>query len=80
MNHRDSLLVEAKGTRIPWSHSPEPDRPLLRFRRRVHQLADRREDAGDRLVVSVQFALDTPLQLLQLAGQFLVRKRPAKSS
>src|SRR6185312_1223955 len=39
----------------------------------VHELADGREDGGDRLVVDGELFLDARLELIETAGEFLVR-------
>jgi hypothetical protein len=50
----------------------ESDRAALGWRR-VHELTDRREDGGDRLVMSGELLLDACLELIETAGEFLVR-------
>ena len=57
------LLVEVGG---------EADGPALR-RRRVHQLSDGREHGGDGVVVGGELLLDARFELMEGAGEILVR-------
>jgi hypothetical protein len=50
----------------------EADAALLR-RRRIHQLADRGEDCGDRLIVGRELFLKTRLELIEFFSETSVR-------
>src|SRR5437016_11240829 len=50
----------------------EADAAMFR-RRRVHELADRGEDCGDRLVVGGELFLETRLQLIEFLSELSVR-------
>jgi hypothetical protein len=49
----------------------EADRPALR-RRRVHQLADRREDGADGAILLGELFIQSRLELREAPGQLLV--------
>jgi hypothetical protein len=50
----------------------KPDAALLRGLGRSHELADGLEDAGDRLVVDGELALQARFQLIEPFGELLV--------